>query len=236
MQLIVDSAHLGTPEPAWLRFAPLVTAAQLQWPRAGRIVVVAPHPDDEVLALGGTMRALAHRGHELEVIAVTDGEASHPAMCSLAEIRAEERARALSRLRLRARIVRLGIRDGEVAGADGLAERLAIRISDASCVFAPWESDGHPDHNATGLAALRAAEMMSVPLLRYPVWAWHWAQPRRMGALPWPRVRRVVLDSAGRDAKRLAIAEYRSQLEGDAPILPSAVRVRFERPLETVIV
>lgn len=236
MQLIVDSTHLGTPEAAWLRFPLLATAPLLAWPRAGRVVVIAPHPDDEVLAVGGTMRALAHRGHALEIIAVTDGEASHPVVKALPEIRADERDHALACLHLRARVVRLGVPDGMVARADSLAERFAARVRGASCVIAPWERDGHPDHDATGVAARRAAAQMDVPILHYPVWAWHWAQPRRNGALPWARVRRVLLDPAARQAKRLAIGAYRSQLEGVEPIVPPAVRARFERSFETLFV
>ena len=40
--------------------------------------MVAAHPDDEVLGVGGTMAILAAAGARLRLIAVTDGEASHP--------------------------------------------------------------------------------------------------------------------------------------------------------------
>ena len=39
----------------------------------GRAVIVAPHPDDEVFAVGGTMALLDWAGYEVEVVAVTDG-------------------------------------------------------------------------------------------------------------------------------------------------------------------
>jgi len=38
-----------------------------------RLVVVAPHPDDEVLACGGLLCAAAGIGLEVQVVAVTDG-------------------------------------------------------------------------------------------------------------------------------------------------------------------
>ena len=41
--------------------------------RPGRVVLVAPHPDDEVLALGGSLAMLARSGREVLVVAVTDG-------------------------------------------------------------------------------------------------------------------------------------------------------------------
>jgi hypothetical protein len=46
-------------------------------PQGARAVVVAPHPDDEVLSVGGLLAQLADTGTPVEVIAVTDGTASH---------------------------------------------------------------------------------------------------------------------------------------------------------------
>jgi len=64
----------GTAEARWQQWGrlgtlPLVSAADL----GPDLLVVAPHPDDEVLGAGGLL-ALAGG----EVVAVTDGEASHP--------------------------------------------------------------------------------------------------------------------------------------------------------------
>lgn len=39
----------------------------------GRVLVIAPHPDDEVLGCGGTMARLADDGHEVHVAVVTKG-------------------------------------------------------------------------------------------------------------------------------------------------------------------
>ena len=47
----------------------------LDWPSA---VIVAAHPDDEILGAGGTLARLAAGGARLRLVAVTDGEASHP--------------------------------------------------------------------------------------------------------------------------------------------------------------
>src|SRR5262245_24763740 len=43
---------------------------------ATRLLVVAPHPDDEVIAAGGTIRRVAAAGGALRVVYLTDGEAS----------------------------------------------------------------------------------------------------------------------------------------------------------------
>ena len=59
----------------------------------GRVVVIAPHPDDEVLGAGATTATLALQGARVVVIAVTDGEASNPSRVEeLREIRPGESA------------------------------------------------------------------------------------------------------------------------------------------------
>ncbi|RYF32212.1 MAG: PIG-L family deacetylase, partial [Comamonadaceae bacterium] len=78
---------LGTSEADWIGWPglarmPLATPAQLVPPGA-RAVVVAPHPDDEVLSVGGLLAMLSNNGAArsddfvVTVIAVTDGAASH---------------------------------------------------------------------------------------------------------------------------------------------------------------
>ncbi|WP_424188127.1 PIG-L deacetylase family protein [Actinokineospora sp. G85] len=64
---------LGTAEELWLAW-PALEALPRFTPDDRPLVVVAPHPDDEVLGVGGLM-ALSG---QVRLIAVTDGEASHP--------------------------------------------------------------------------------------------------------------------------------------------------------------
>ena len=97
----------GTAEESWDAWAGLEhlpAADPLGWPSA---VIVAAHPDDEILGVGGTMSMLAAAGARLRLIAVTDGEASHPGADpdAVARVRTAESAAA--------RHV-LGVRDIEV--------------------------------------------------------------------------------------------------------------------------
>ena len=43
-------------------------------PRARRILVLAPHPDDESVGCGGYLTKMADEGAEITVAFVTDGE------------------------------------------------------------------------------------------------------------------------------------------------------------------
>lgn len=224
----------GTHERAWQAWSGLTalhTIAPLSWitPQR-RTVVVAPHPDDEVLGCGGLLAMLAAAGREVMVVAVTDGEASHPdspqwTPLRLAQTRRRESAEGWRRLGM-TRIAhrRLGFRDGDVGTDRARLERVLVgllRPSDA--VFCTWRYDGHPDHEATGKASAVACARVGCELVEMPVWAWHWSQPGD-SRVPWQHLHRVTIDEATLRRKRAAIAAHRSQLEPDAngraPVLP----------------
>ncbi len=226
----------GTPEAEWLESEfianlPSVTPRALV-PPAGRLVVCAPHPDDEILPCGGLLAALADR--DILVIAITDGEASDPARAAnLRRIRPLETQAALGRLGVDPTVERCRFPDGGLASIEGdltAAIRRIIRPSDA--VFTPWILDGHPDHEATTRAVHQAtaSEGCASPI-EMPIWGWHWAAPSEP-RLPWDRAVKVSVDGPFRAAKRLAVREFSSQLCGSPPILPPPVLARFDRPWE----
>lgn len=239
---VIDVAH-GTRERLWREHPRLPALPLFTWPLAGRIVVVAPHPDDETLGVGGLLCMAARRHFEIELIAVTQGEASHPAtpersQRALAEQRARERERALNALGLpTAQVTQLEIPDGGVSQCADLAQRLAPSLRGARCAFVTYRGDGHPDHEAAARAAARACAATNTPLYEYPVWTWHWAQPSTE-SLPWTRARRLELPRYAQQAKQAAIGEYRSQLETSAGtvIVPDQVREHFARPFEVLFV
>ena len=206
-----------------------------------RLVVVSPHPDDETLACGGLMRAATLAGRELLVVAVTDGEACYPdgqewTADRLRRVRPQELEDALDTLGARGSIDRLGLPDGAVARhADELLSALRDRLVPGDLVLAPWQHDGHPDHDAAGRAAIAAAPTRGARLLRYPVWAWHWLDPDAPRA-PF-RAFRMPLDAQARTRKQEAIRCFTSQIApgGPAPILPDHVLARFDRPFEVYL-
>ncbi|HEU68451.1 MAG TPA: PIG-L family deacetylase [Candidatus Acetothermia bacterium] len=66
-------------------------------PGAQRVLVIAPHPDDEVLALGGTIAQLREGGHQVLVVFLTNGDANQAAkkLFTLNPLRRAEDYRAL---------------------------------------------------------------------------------------------------------------------------------------------
>lgn len=238
----------GTTEAQWhawpgLRRLPTITAEALV-PPGSRAVVVAPHPDDEVLAFGGCLAQLARLGTHIQVIAVTDGTASHRGSKTwpverLVRERPEESRRALQRLGVRTEPLRLGLPDGGLQGLENLlAERLLPLLENTDVVFTTWRRDGHPDHEATGHACAFAAARRGARLIEAPVWAWHWAAAGD-ARLPWPRARSLQLDEDALDRKRRAVQSFTSQLLPDAstgagPILRTTTMARTDRPYEVM--
>lgn len=243
--LVVDSDHMGENEAAWAASAPLARTVELRRPDVDRVLVVAPHPDDEVLGAGGLLQALAASGAEVEICAVTDGEAfAGPvpagAAAHLARVRTAESRLALDRLGLPGcRRDRLRHPDGDVAAHEAeISDYLASRLDPRTLCLAPWRHDGHPDHDATGRAATTASTAAGARLLQYLVWAWHWARPES-DDLPWARCRRLRLGPQAAAAKQWATLAFESQTRPFGadrdPILPPLILQRFWRPYEVYV-
>ncbi|MEJ8851568.1 PIG-L family deacetylase [Variovorax rhizosphaerae] len=243
----IDASE-GTPEADWLPWlasAGLSTvAAESLVPDGARAVVVAPHPDDEVLAVGGLLASLATLQREICIVAVTDGTASHPesnqwSALDLARTRPAETRRALQRLGISQEPVRLGLPDGRLqALRSQLEDRLLPLLRPDDTVFTTWRLDGHPDHEATGMACVDAAARIGARVVEAPVWAWHWARPNDP-RMPWARARLLALDAESSQRKRLATQAFESQLRPDpstgaGPVLRASTVARAARPFEVM--
>jgi LmbE family N-acetylglucosaminyl deacetylase len=221
-----DTRDQGTPEQRWrdlLARSPLLDAIE------SRILIVAPHPDDETFGAGG----LQQRHPDAAVLLVTDGEASSQ-VANLANRRQREVRSALRTLGHGPAPVFLGLPDGHVSAHERQLERaLSLRLRGVSTLVAPYEHDGHTDHDAVGRVCLRLAKRHRLRLLRYCVWAWHRCDVRHFRATQFVR---LPLSAHEQQTKRRAIACFHSQLEGgrDA-VVPPHVLEYFQRPYEAFL-
>ncbi|MER6225066.1 PIG-L family deacetylase [Streptomyces sp900105755] len=236
----------GTDETYWRRWHGWETLPAARLPTGGRVVVVAEHPDDEVLGFGGAMAVLAERSVELTVVSITDGEGSHPRSrvvtpAALARLRAQELRDALTELgAVHARIVRLRVPDTKVAKhEEQVVEALTPLVRAADLVAAPWTGDVHSDHEAAGRAARAAARRAGTLCRLYPVWMWHWATPED-ARIPWQTARRLELPPRIQVLKRAAIDRFATQIRplgpgpDEAAILPPEELAHHLRPMEVL--
>lgn len=239
---------VGTTDAQWAASTALQGVAQTGLaelvPPGARAVIVAPHPDDEILGCGGLMRRLAAAGHAILLLAVTDGGGSHPGSTAwpvdrLTAARREETREALARLGVSDQVTvrRLGFTDGGLgAEAMALTDALRAAVEPRDVVFATWEHDGHPDHEVVGRCARDVAAARGARLVQVPIWAWHWATPEDP-RMPWTTARRLPLGEPDLAAKECALNAFTSQITPDpstgrAPILPAWALARMLRPFE----
>jgi len=127
-----------------------------------KIIVFAPHPDDETLGCGGTIAKKIAEGYEVIVVVMTDGRnslfkdlgiESDPSPEELKEIRKDEVKRATKILGLRVEnLLFLDFVDGTLDKCESEAQDKVTKILRDNTpleTYYPHEKDCHPDHRAT---------------------------------------------------------------------------------------
>lgn len=239
----------GTSPQAWKASKRLAEVAPIGCaqlvPADKRAVIIAPHPDDEILGSGGLLQLLYQEKRPLLLISVTNGSSCHQHSTSwsaqrLGIIRSQESAEALSRLGLShtsLKWIHGGFPDAQVAQHEQELQRfLATYLQPSDVVFTTWRKDGHSDHEAVAQAALRACASLGAACHEMPIWAWHWATPEDP-RIPWERARKILLDRNAQARKRHAIQAFASQLYSDPvsarkPKLTPEMLQRWQQPFE----
>lgn len=145
-------------------------------PGAQRLLVVAPHPDDETIGCGGTLAMLAGRGADVRVVVATAGEASVASPATepaTAAARRAEATNACAELGVPSPLF-LGLPDGGLgAQLDGLTDLLTREVArlDPQAIFVPWPLDDHPDHRAVAAALAGVDLRPDVEVWGYEVWS-----------------------------------------------------------------
>lgn len=134
-------------------FRPESSAPPAFAPERIDLLVIAAHPDDAEMTVGGTLLVARRLGYRTAVVDLTRGELSSRGDL---ETRARETAAATELLGLAAR-ENLDLPDGGVRDAHEARLRLvgAIRRLRPKLMLAPWKGDLHPDHAGAGLLAER---------------------------------------------------------------------------------
>ena len=115
------------------------------------IAVIGPHPDDQELAMGGTIALLVEQGHTVTLVDMTNGE---PTPFGTVETRAKEAAAAAKVFGVQR--ISVGLKNREVMHTIDARHRVAAvyRQLQPQLLFLPYPHDAHPDH----LAVTRIAE------------------------------------------------------------------------------
>lgn len=134
-----------------------------------RYLVLAPHPDDEVIGCGGTLAHASSLSAQIGIVYFTSGADS----ARIGDVRRQEAVVALEILGVRALSYWMNSMVGSV-GRTGRSERLAeiVKSFAPTTVLLPWFGDNHSDHRGTNIELLHVRNCLpdSTKVLAYEVW------------------------------------------------------------------
>jgi len=211
---------------------------------ADRILIVAPHPDDESLAAGGLIQRAVAAGARVRVLFASNGD-QNPWPQRVWErrlrigsedgwrwgkLRRGEALRALAVLGVpeaEARFLEFpdqGFTSALLRGQQPLLEAIACQLREfvPTWLVAPSPGDRHPDHSALAVMVALAVRRsdLTPEVLHYVI-----HQPRQASGLPGEA---LALSAREQEVKREAILTHRSQM-----LLSRRRFLRFAGPQET---
>lgn len=180
---------------------------KLQINSDSRILVIAPHPDDETYGCGGVL--LKYRG-QCDVVLLAYGETGNPNWTKDRTLRVRrEEFRTAMKLAGATIVAELGITNRKVE--DNLKQIIGLDYSQYDYIFVPNRKDIHPDHRCV-LSAVKKAKTLkkSAVILQYEMW----------GAMP-ESTHYLDISDVIDDKERLMLS-YKSQEER----LPYCARIK----------
>lgn len=145
-----------------------------------KLIVFAPHPDDETLGCGGTIIKKAKEGYEITIVVMTDGRNalstvfginSNPTPEELKLIRIEEIKRALAILGVtEEKLMFFNFEDGDLwqnrKEAEERVTEILGKISPAEVYF-PCQKEYNADHRAANYIILDSLRRVGSSTLKY---------------------------------------------------------------------
>lgn len=218
---------------------------RLDLDKRDRVLVFAPHPDDESIACGGLLQAARAAGAAVRVVVLTDGD-NNPWPQRWVEKRwhigAAERARWGARRREEARealrVLDIAQEDARFFGMPDLGltdllmhadakvlDSLRVQIDEfaPTLLVLPALSDRHPDHSATYILSRLALARCQAAAPRLLAFAVHGQFPMQEGI-------GVALSEDQRGIKQAAILAHTSQMQ-----LSQRRFLRYAGPVESYL-
>jgi LmbE family N-acetylglucosaminyl deacetylase len=214
------------------------------------VIILAPHPDDEILGIGGILLQIRNYGGKIHIVYLTDGENSgvwhdkeeirriritlSEKVCKILDLEHED-------------ITRLHLSDGSVPhpGQAGFLEAVAgiraiIEEIKPDAVFATHKLDYWPyDHVACANIAFEAVrQSLEKPQLwNYWVWAWYNIRPWQIFGQGFRKLEKIDIRDQMPQKKKLMDIYLKSLTPDIKPwsgVLPTSLLKAFDYPYEIV--
>lgn len=182
----------------------------------GDVVIIAPHPDDEVFGCGGLIARLVAEGHNPHIIVLTGGGGSHDGCCSTSESEIISARRGLTHKAMpvlglpESHLDELDFIDGHISeGNPEEKKELEALISEINpdVILVPHHGEGWPDHLAARDLGIELAGD-DTAVYEYCVWMWYYRQKH----LDWKNAYVLKMTEAEHKKKLDAINIYHSAL------------------------
>lgn len=175
-------------------------------------VIIAPHPDDEVIGCGGLIQALIERCTPPHVIILTGGESSHRGCCNITEsdiidARHQLTMKAAATLGLpESHIHCLHYPDGSVDSKHSETAKLSSLLLQLSpkALFVPHSGEGWNDHTKVAGIIKEVTKQHTIDIYEYCVWMWYY----NVWNLDYKNARILKMSTAQHKRKLQAIAQY----------------------------
>ena len=171
----------------------------------GNVLVLAPHPDDEIFGCGGAIAKHVRAGDKVKVIIITDGRAQQRENVNddTYSRQRQEESRLAAAVLGYTDLEFWDLPDRGVAYGERLLLRIeeAVKENQATLVYAPSVLEAHPDHRTTAMLAVEAVRRQpnDIHLAMYEIGI--------------PLKPNVLLDITGvMDLKKQAMACFKTQL------------------------
>ncbi len=148
-----------------------------------KVLIVAPHPDDEIIGCAGLMQSLLKAGKEVHIVILTGGEGSHKGCCSksnseLIEARRDLAAKANKQIGItKENLYFLHYQDGNIHYEYQETEKLAdlIKGVQPNSIFVPHKGEGWNDHlQVRNMIQKLIKNNSDIRLYEYCVWFWYY--------------------------------------------------------------
>lgn len=183
---------------------------------SGTTLIIAPHPDDEVIGCGGLIARLVGEGKTPHIIIMTGGEGSHENCCStsadeIIKARRNLTRKALSILGVSEQYIHeLNFPDGGISENCDQTAALKKKINalKPQSVFVPHWGEGWNDHVETARIVKRILSP-DVDIWEYCVWMWFYNVWR---GLDWKNAYSLHMTPAEKRLKLEAMDAYTKPL------------------------
>jgi len=135
----------------------------LSYPVGERLIVLAPHPDDETFGMGGSLRLLTEFGKKVKVVILTEGEKADPKVSNRREYSSARKKEALKAFKILGvtDYAFLGFPDRELISNMDKAEEIIFTIVSEfapDVIYSPSVVELNPDHRVAADIAIRISQ------------------------------------------------------------------------------